>query len=373
MYSESFGDVSVLAIHMKRLFSLYILLVLPSSIFAQHSVRTWKAVGGYETRAAFVAYEGGRVSLRKEDGEEVSVPIGKLDPSERAEVIRLSKLQLPDPMPKGPIEKPSGRREITWEELTGPAPWPKLLDPDQLETLQAVGRSWEHAQSRFFILHYQSLGYAKKVSRMADFQYQFIAADLPGFHDRLPNKSHITVIRNRGEWLQFLTSSGAFPTWAAAFVRGDMMFLYDMDDRETNAEILTHEMSHLVLNRFFLIQPPLWLNEGLAEWYGNTGYRTFKGLKVDPEENMGSLADPIPLETLFGMSTYPEGDGEISRFYATSKQVVGMLMLRKSQPEFVKFLEGITVKGIDVDQALEEVYGFGSVQEVQVAFREFLR
>ncbi len=358
---------------MNHFFFVWYLIALSLSLSAQHSVRTWKAVGGYETRAAFVSYEAGQVTLRKEDGEEISVPIVRLHPSERAEVIRLSNLQLPDPMPKGPIEKPSGRREITWEELTGPAPWPTLLAPDQLEALKGVGRTWEHAQSRFFILHYQSLGYAKKVSRMADFQYQFIAADLPGFQDRLPHKSHITVIRNRGEWLQFLTSSQAFPSWAAAFVRGDMMFLYDMGDRETNAEILAHEMSHLVLNRFFRISPPLWLNEGLAEWYGNTGYRTFKGLKVDLEENMGRLMDPLPLETLFGMSAYPEDNREISRFYATSKQVVGMLMLREGQAAFVRFLEAITVKGIDADQALSEIYGFDSVQEVQAAFRQFLR
>src|SRR5690606_1907444 len=107
------------------------------------------------------------------------------------------------------------------------------------------------------------------------------------------------------------------------------MFLYDLDDTEASADLLAHEMSHLVLNRFFARRPPLWLNEGLAEWYGNMGHQAFKGQKVKPSDGMGRLVERFPLEALLEMSGYPEDRRQIQAFYQTSKQVVGMLMLRK--------------------------------------------
>ena len=340
---------------------------------AQAEMRIWKAVGGFETTAAFVSFDAGVVTLRKENGEEVRVPLGRLHPGERAEVIRLSSQKTIGAMPPGPVQKPSGRREITWHSLEGQEPWPESLRDHELDALKSVGRTWKHAESRYFIFHYQSLGYAKKVSRMADFMYPYIAADIPEFNDRFEKKSHIIVVRNRVEWLQFLRNSGSFHEWSGAFVRGDSMFLYDMDNNEANASILAHEMSHLVLNRFFIHRPPRWLNEGLAEWYGNTGYETFKGQKVDVEDGMGQLADPYDISTLFEMEQYPTEMEEINRYYATSKQVVGMLILKWDHSTFVKFLQSITVNGTSVREPLEEIYGFSSLEEVQAAFDAFLR
>lgn len=345
-------------------------LILPLTTLGES--RTWRAVGGYKTQASFVSYEGGIVTLRKESGEEVSLPIGRLHPADRTDVITLSSRKVIGNMPQGPVEKPSGRREITWHKLEGQSPWPESLNSRELQALQSVGRTWKHAESRFFIIHYQSLGYAKKVSRIADFLYPYIAADLPGFRDRLEKKSHIVVVRNRSEWLQFLRNSGSFPEWAGAFVRGDSMFLFDMDNNEANASILAHEMSHLVLNRFFVHRPPLWLNEGLAEWYGNKGYETFKGQKVDEEDGMGHLPDPISISDLFGSKTYPRDLDLIRRFYGTSKQLVGMLMMSRDQPTFVQFLKLITVDGSSADLALEEIYGFSSPADVETAFDAFL-
>lgn len=352
---------------------LFSMVVLPRLVWgADGDMRTWRAIGGFKTQASFVSYDAGVVRLRKKDGEEVSVRIERLHPSDRMDVIRMAGENARGVIPAGEIRKPTGRREITWDPINRGAPWPDSLSEQELSALESVGRTWKHAESRFFILHYQSLSYARRVARMADFQYQFIAADLPGFEDRFTEKSHIIVVRDREEWQEFLSRSGSFPTWAAAFVRGDTMFLFDLDNSEANAAVLAHEMSHLVLNRFFVHRPPLWLNEGLAEWYGNMGHEAFKGQKVDPERGMGKLDQPFPLTDLVSLPQYPTEPEAIARYYATSKQVVGMLMLRKDQPSFLRFLKEIVVNGRPFTEPLSDVYGLTSHAELEQAFLEFL-
>jgi hypothetical protein len=240
--------------------------------------------------------------------------------------------------------------------------------------LLEVDRNWDHAETQFFVVHYQQLGYARRVARMADYLYLYIAADLPGYKDQTEEKSHIVVVKDRDDWKEFLTLSATAPEWSGAYVHGKVMYVPDSDDRKQNADVVAHEMSHLVLNRFFLRPPPLWLNEGLAEWYETFGWEAFKGQKVNVDENLGTYENPFPLEQLFRMSSRDLGNDreKVSRFYNTSREVVGMLKLRKDQQAFVQFLQMITVEGKPAEQALKTVYGFENTAAVQAAFDEFL-
>lgn len=356
---------------MKRRLLMLCLLSLCSA-FAEAEVRTWRALGGFKTDATFVSYDAGTVQLRKTDGSLVSVRIERLVAQDQRVVLELAGDNARGALPAGQFQKPTGRRELTWKEQLRGDLWPTQMDESVQNALTGLRRSWSHAETEFFIIHYQQVGFAKQVARMADFQYQYIAADLPGFQDRMKEKSHIVVVRNEEEWKAFLQTADAAPEWAAAYVHGMIMYLYDTDNSKANANILAHEMSHLVLNRFFRLQPPLWLNEGLAEWYGNVGHSAFKGQKVDVERGLGKLASPFPVAVISAMNGYPNTPEEVTLFYATSQQMVGMLMLRKDQPAFVEFLKAITVEGKSFMEPLAAVYALPDLSAFQKAFDDFL-
>lgn len=343
-----------------------------SLCIAEADYRTWRALGNFKTEAEFVSYEAGIVRLRKRDGQEIAVRIERLTASDRLVVLELAGQNARGAIPAGQIQKPTGRRELTWEPILRGETWPEEMPESTKIALTRLKRGWKHVETEYFIIHYQQLGFARQVARMADFQYQYIAADLPGFKDLVKEKSHIVVVRNPEDWREFLSFNRSAQSWFAAYVQGKVMYLHDLGSTKENANLLAHEMSHLILNRFFLYQPPVWLNEGLAEWYGNFGHSAFKGQKVDVERGLGDLENPIPLAELTLMMGYPANPGEISRFYRTSQQVVGMLMLHKDHPTFVRFLKSITVDGKNFMEPLSEVYGLTEITELQKLFDEFL-
>jgi hypothetical protein len=275
-------------------------------------------------------------------------------------------------LPKGQIQPPTGRRELVFDRLAAGDHWHPEMTEKEKAALEKIDRSWNHAESQFFIIHYQQLGYARRVARMADYLYQYIAADLPGYEDRVKEKSHIVVVKDGDDWKEFLQHAQTAPEWSGAYVHGRVMYVPDSDDRKRNAHVVAHEMSHLVLNRFFAHRPPLWLNEGLAEWYGHFGWQAFKGQNVDIHGDLGDMENPYSVEELMRMPGI-QGDNEaIHRYYRTSHQLVGMLKLRKDQAAFVEFLKGVTVEGKPVRIPLEAVYGLGDTGALQRAFDEFL-
>lgn len=336
--------------------------------------RVWRAVTGHESKATFLGLEAGQVRLKLEDGREVSLALHQLAVEDRTEAQRLQRVleARVGEMPRGEVTAPTGRREITWRELDREH-WPDFLPPAYKRAALNTPRPWRHAESRYFVIHFQQLGFARQVARIADFYYEYIASNLPGFEDRYREKSHIIIFRNRDEWQQFLTDSRAVSSWAAAFVGGRIMYLQDLGDTEANADIIAHEMSHLVLNRFFRHRPPLWLDEGLAEWYRVVGYRAFKGQRADPRRTLGRVRNPYDLETLFSMRGYPQDREDVSRYYETSRHLVGMLMLEKGMEEFVRFLQLITVEGRPPMEAITTVYGYEDVAALQAAFTRFIR
>jgi hypothetical protein len=338
---------------------------------AEEEFKTWRAVGGYKVQAAFVKYENGLVTLKKEDGTTVDVRLERLMPRHRVEVVQLAGNHATGSIPKGQITVPTGRRELVWKPLVRDSSWHEHVKESERKALLEVDKNWDRAESEYFIIHYQQVGYAKRVARMADFMYQYIAADLPNFKDRMKEKSHIIVVKDKDDWKEFLELAQTAPQWSGAYVRGMVMFLPDRDDREQNAEILAHEMSHLVLNRFFRQQPPLWMNEGLAEWYGGFGYKAFKGQKVSVRDGVGEMKNPFPADKLMSMGQVPQN--EVHRFYRTSHELVGMLMLEKDRDAFTEFLQAITVEGKSADEALKTVYGYANRDDLQKAFQKFVR
>lgn len=338
-------------------------------------VRVWRAVRGFTIHASFVSYEDGEVTLRRHDGQLVTVAFDRLTPRDREEVQRIVGEDALGSRPAGEQSMRDGRRDLTWRSVRGGDPWhPRMRTADR-NALLRISRSWNHAETEHFRIHYQQTGFARAVARQADFFYEYIRADLPGMRDREQGKSSIVILRSQAEWRRFLEETEAVPEWAAAFVAGPVMFLQDMGANQSrqNTHILAHEMSHLVLNRFFARQPPLWLNEGLAEWYGHIAWKAFQGQRVNPRAELGTLARPLPLAQVMALEGYPDDPAVIRLFYQTSHHLVGFLMLEKDRPAFVRFLLRVTQDGVPAMEAIREEYGFENVEDLEATFRRFLR
>ena len=98
---------------------------------------------------------------------------------------------------------------------------------------------------------------------------------------------------------------------------------------------MAHETTHMVVFRFLGNYPPLWLNEGVAEYYGEFGLSEFRGLKRYSGNVFKGLREPMPLKRLLAtVEKYPEDKKEVHKFYETAKYFVGFLLTKKPHDRF---------------------------------------
>lgn len=270
-----------------------------------------------------------------------------------------------------PVPPGTPRQEM--QEITPDQMDRALLSPRARRLVEAPEFKWRHAQTDHFVVHYENGIFAAKVARMAEFFYTFIAADLQGAEDRARDRSHIFIFRNEKDWKTFqrVYWEGGLE-WSFSMVEGPVMYLQQADNVSSSAEVLGHEMTHLVINRFFTQRLPLWLNEGMAEWYGEFAYAAFKGIKKSKRAQFQGLRSTIPVPQLLEMTSYPADPNAVRYFYDTSKHVVGFLQLERPPEKFVPFVNAL-MQGADAAGALTDVYGFVGAADFADQFEKFRR
>jgi hypothetical protein len=232
--------------------------------------------------------------------------------------------------------------------------------------------TWNHAHTKHFTIHYERKMFALKVARQAEFFYDSIGADLGSASDRFTVRSHIFVFRDEKDWKHFVQNYGIQTEWAFSLVAGLEMYLQQADNTSQSAEVLGHEMTHLVFNRFYPGRLPLWLNEGTAEWYGEFSYAAFKGIKKSKRQVFRRIREVYPVESLLLSTSYPANPTAVHAFYETSKFLVGFLQLQYPPEKFEPFLAAMA-GGTPVAQALYDHYGIESVPAFAAAFQKFIR
>jgi tetratricopeptide (TPR) repeat protein len=143
-------------------------------------------------------------------------------------------------------------------------------------------------------------------------------------------------------------------------------------------ETLYHEYYHSLTMPFFP-QLPLWVAEGLADFYGNTQISNKEaGLGYPDPILLGELktGDFIPLETLFKVdqtSPYYNEENKTSMFYAQSWALVHYLMIgdRMAHKQmFVNYLQALS-EGMSEDEAAAKA--FGDLKKLQSALLSYIR
>jgi hypothetical protein len=238
----------------------------------------------------------------------------------------------------------------------------------QILSLPDIG--WKHAQTGHFVIHYEQAIFARKVARMAEFFYSYIAQDLQGAQDNVSGRSHIFIFRSEKRWKEFAEMAGDVPDWTFSRVEGTVMFLQQAENTSSSGDVLAHETTHLVINRFFEKRCPLWLNEGLAEYYRQFAYSAYKGVKKSKRAQFGRLANPFALDVLLYTQLYPQDDALVASFYATAQYFVAFLLLDHQPDAFMPFVDDL-MSGMDVKLALSEHYGLESMDDIRKAFNKF--
>lgn len=247
----------------------------------------------------------------------------------------------------------------------------RLLLPRGRQALDLPGMKWRHAETDHFVVHFEQEIFARKVARMAEFFFAYIADDLTGATDRLEGRSHIFIFRLEKDWKTFRAESEGVSEWAFSFVAGPAMFLQQAKDTTSSGDALAHEMTHLVVNRFLPSRLPPWLNEGIAEYYEEFAYPAFKGIKKSRRTQFPRMKTIYRLRELFEATAYPRDVGDALAFYKTAKYVVGWLRLEHPPDRFLPFVEAVSRDGYQV--AFKEYYGLNSLDEVRAAFLKFAR
>ena len=248
------------------------------------------------------------------------------------------------------------------------------LDSEGRKALDAPEFKWKHAQTKHFVLHYEHAIFMQKVGRMAEFFYEYISTDLKLTNDLLgTSRSHIFIFDNQKDWDTFRKEYTKVNSWTVSFVHGPQMYLQKTGVGAEAGETLGHEMTHLVVNRFLKRDPPLAVNEGVAEWYGEFAYAAFKGVRKSRKLAFGNMKEFNPLHELLRMEDYPRDPAEARIFYQTAKNLVGFLLLKKPPEKFAAFLRKSAERPSAVGDLLLREYDVPDFPTLENEFRKFVK
>lgn len=248
-------------------------------------------------------------------------------------------------------------------------PFDKLSDQSLSDWGQAARRintdKWQQGETPHFIIHYFKSG-QRVATRCEEFY-----AEIREFFGNRPDlragkKSHVFAFHDAADWERFVPVTG-MRNIAGVTRQHEFFYLatkpgggFDYDGK-----VQAHEMTHLVFNRFFEGRIPLWLNEGVAEYFGQrktsttTEFRRYMSQAVD-----------YPLDRLFAATQYPANPAETRSFYAEAAIVVDFLSYTADRkPLLPKFVDALS-QGKSLADALA-LYGYKNLAEFEAAYGRF--
>lgn len=141
--------------------------------------------------------------------------------------------------------------------------------------------------------------------------------------------------------------------------------------------IVFHEFTHLLLNQDVKSLPP-WLDEGLAEFYGNSEVSEKEAMLGKPSgPHLLLLREKklLPLDVLFKVdhtSPYYNEENKGSIFYAESWALTHYLMIKGSEGGKNPLLEFVALVNQDVDSATAAQRAFGDLTKLQKSLENYV-
>ncbi len=228
---------------------------------------------------------------------------------------------------------------------------------------------WKHAETDHFIVHYRGDAEARLTMQYIEGVYTVLTQIMNLDPQRGPAKSHVFVLPE-SEWKAYVAVK-SFPPQLAGFAYKTELFLgaaADRDDRAESIKVLCHEATHALVARYYPTRkPPLWMNEGLAEYIAlrtmrSKGVASPKAGAAHRDEMMAQLTGKpdavmdvtrVFTRVRYGSNTSPD---RLAAFYANSQKCVQTLFEKLPVEGFAKFFNTLTA-GNQPDVALAAAFG----------------
>jgi hypothetical protein len=246
-------------------------------------------------------------------------------------------------------------------------------DPNPLgeKALAINSDQWKHGETDHFIYHFVHSYVATPVSIEAEFHYRVIAKELGRNQPAGDTKSHIYIFERPEDWRQF-QSLGALEPWTGGIHSQGSLFIVRNPAYKFTNNSLGHEISHLVLHRFYSDGIPCWLDEGFAQYVSkgaHASYERARGYIAKPHSEAIAAQDLIPLTTLVAL-THAPGD-RVAIFYDESEKLVRFLAAADRQT-FLALLDALA-RHQPFEMAFLRIYAgrFASLAVLEEKFREY--
>ena len=256
-------------------------------------------------------------------------------------------------------------------------PFAQLSD----RTLGALGQAalgiraseWKHGETKNFAYHFFSGFIAGPVSVEAEFYYSVVSKELEKDTAQWERKSHIFIFEKPDDWAVF-QQKGALDPWTGGLHCQGELFIVRDPAVKWKGSTLGHEVTHLVVHRFFGNGVPLWLNEGYAEYASSRNYAAFyraRGYSAKPRSRTLPPGQFIALSQLTSLTTYPQDVLQVSTFYAESEKLARYLS-GVDKRGFGVFFDALS-KGNRFDSALGKGFGsrFSSPDALETEFKAY--
>jgi hypothetical protein len=216
---------------------------------------------------------------------------------------------------------------------------------------------WKHAETTNFIYHFFHGFIAAPVSVEAEFYYRVISGDLEKDTTQWERKCHIFIFETDADWKEF-QKKGSLDPWTGGIHSQGSLFIQRNPDLKFKGDTLGHEITHLVVERFFGSGIPLWLNEGYAQYSASRCYAAFnraRGYAARPTSRSVPADLYMPVSQLTSLITYPQEVTQVGVFYSESERLVRFLT-KGDKHGFGLFLEAMS-KGNRFETALNKGFG----------------
>lgn len=259
-------------------------------------------------------------------------------------------------------------REVTFGQLSD-----RALAPLGQAALGIRANEWKHAETANFALHYFQSFVAAPVSVEAEFYYRLIAQELGKELARWERKSHIFVFERAEDWAEF-QKRGALDPWTGGIHSRGELFIRRDPAFKFKGNTLGHEVAHLVVDRFFGSNVPLWLNEGYAEYVSMRCFSAFqraRNYRSRPLAQAVPAGQFIPLAELTSAMAYPQDPLRVGAFYAESQRLVRFLSAA-DKAGFGVFFEALA-KGARFETALAKGFAgrFAGMDALERDFKNY--
>lgn len=243
----------------------------------------------------------------------------------------------------------------------------------------AGDKPWVEIRSPHFrVLTDGSQGNGRRVAAEFEQMRAVFALQFPGL--RLDSGAPLVVLAPRDEismkalvpksWRKDFKAVGFFRNgWETRYA------LVQVDQDIPGAyQVVYHEYVHSLLHANFRWLPG-WLDEGLAEFYGNTRFEQSRILIGAPGSRYPALQHGvfIPLDALLeSTALHSHDDLKVQMFYAESWGLVHFFMFGPGMDSGKKLnrFNALLQEGVDQKKAFQQV--FGETKDVEKAFRLYL-